>query len=146
MFQGRQCRLTRERLAALLGVPHTAEPHSLHHLTYGDVEPPRRPHQPYPPPDEKASRLFVQPFLPGTPRVPDRLTPLAKTVHLALRRSLLYRLGYNEGITALQQWLLIHILTGREFDIVDLFICELEEVIYDGMIAQRQQPFAHWIS
>ena len=114
-----------------------AEPHSLHHLTYGDVEPPHRPHVPYPPPDEEASILFVQPFLPGTPRLPDRLTPLAKTVHLVLRRSLLYRLGYNEGITALQQRLLIHILTGREFDIVDLFICELEEVIYDGMTAHR---------
>ena len=143
MLQGRHCRLTRERLAALLGVTHSAEPHSLHHLTYSDVEPPRRPHQPYPPADEEASRLFVQPFLPGTPRVPDRLTPLAKTVHLALRRSLLYRMGYNEGITALQQWLLIHILTGIQFNIVDLFICELEEVIYDGMTAHRQQPFAH---
>ena len=143
MFQGRHCRLTRERLAALLGVTHSAEPHSLHHLTYSDVEPPRRPHQPYPPPDEEASRLFVQPFLPETPRVPDRLTPLAKTIHLALWRSLLYRLGYNEGITALQQWLLIHILIGREFDIVDMFIYELEEVIYDGMTAYRQQPFAH---
>ena len=113
MFQGRHCTLTCQMLATLLEVPHTDEPHSLHHLTYGDVEPPRRPHQPYPPADEEASRLFVQPFLPGTPRVPDRLTPLAKTVHLALRRSLLYRMGYNEGITALQQWLLIHILTGR---------------------------------
>ena len=133
-------------MADLLGVPHTAEPHSLHHLTYGDVEPPRRPHQPYPPPDEEASRLFVHSFLSGTPRVPDRLTLLAKIIHLALRRSLLYRLGYNEGITALQQWLLIHILTGREFDIVDLFICELEEVIYDRMTAHRQQPFAHWIN
>ena len=102
MFQGRHCTLTRQMLAELLGVPHTDEPHSLHHLTYGDVDPPCRPHQSYPPPDEEASRLFVQPFLPGISRVPDRLTPLAKTVHLTLRRSLLYRLGYNEGTTALQ--------------------------------------------
>jgi len=115
-------------------------------MTYGDFEPPRHPHQPYPPPAEEASILFVQPFLPGTLRLPDRLTLLAKTIHLDLRQSLLYRIGYNKGITALQQWLLIHILTGREFDIVDLFICELEEVIYDGMTAHRQQPFAHWIS
>ena len=125
-------------LADLLGVPHTAEPHSLHHLTYGDIDPPHRPHQPYPPPDEEASILFIQPFLPGTPRLPDRLTPLAETIHLALRRSLLYRLGYNEGLIALQQWLLIHILTGRHFDIVDLFIYESKEVIFDGMTAHRQ--------
>ena len=31
MFQGRHCTLTRQMLAELLGVPHTAEPHSLHH-------------------------------------------------------------------------------------------------------------------
>ena len=68
------------------------------------------------------------------------------TLHLALRRSLLYRQGYIEGLTALQQWLLIHILIGREFDIVDLFTCELEELTMDGMIAHHQQPFAHWIS
>ena len=101
MFQGRHCTLTRERLADLLGVPHIAEPHSLHHLTYGDVEPPRRPHQPYPPPDEEANILFIQPFLPRTPRNPDRLAPLVKTIHLALRWSLLYWQGYNEGLTAL---------------------------------------------
>ena len=69
---------------------------------------------------------------------------MAHTVHLALRRSLLYRQGYNEGITALQQWMLLHIMTGQDFDIVDLFICEIEDVILEGM--HRKQPFAHWIS
>ena len=58
MFQGRHCTLTRQMLATLLGVPHTDEPHSLHHLTYGDVDPPHRPHQSYSPPDEEARRLF----------------------------------------------------------------------------------------
>ena len=33
MFQGRHCTLTRQMLADFLGVPHIAEPHSLHHLT-----------------------------------------------------------------------------------------------------------------
>jgi hypothetical protein len=62
-----------------------------------------------------------------------------------LRRSLLFRIGYNEGITALQQWLLLYIMTGRDFDLVDFFICELEDVIMDGMTVHREQPFAHWI-
>ena len=57
---------------------------------------------PYPPPDEEASILFIQPFLPGTLRIPDRLTLVAKTLHLALQWSLLYRKGYKEGLTALQ--------------------------------------------
>ena len=70
---------------------------------------------------------------------------MAHTIHLALRKSLLFRIGYNEGITALQQWLQLHILTGRDFDIVDFFICELEDVIMDGMTVNRRQPFAYWI-
>jgi hypothetical protein len=51
---------------------------------------------------------------------------------------LLYKQGYNEGITALQQWLLLHIMTGQDFDIVDLFICEIEDVIMDGMTIDHQ--------
>ena len=79
--------------------------------------------------DQEVSVLFQQPFLPGTPRTPDKLIPVAHTVHLALRRSLLYRQGYNEGITALQQWMLLHIMTSQDFNIVDLFIWEIEDVI-----------------
>jgi len=48
---------------------------------------------------------------------------MAHTVHLALRKSLLFRIGYNEWITALQQWLLLYIMTDRDFDLVDFFIC-----------------------
>jgi len=58
---------------------------------------------------------------------------MVHSIHLALRKSLLFRIGYNEGITALQQWLLLYIMTGRDFDLVDFFICELEDVILDGM-------------
>jgi len=114
-------------------------------MAYGNTVPPRRPHETLFPSDEEVSILFQQPFIPGTPRTPDRLTPVAHSVHLALRKSLLYRIGYNEGITALQQWLLLYIMTGRDFDLVDFFICELEDVIMDGMTVHRRHPFAHWI-
>ncbi|RLN11268.1 hypothetical protein C2845_PM09G07480 [Panicum miliaceum] len=40
----------------------------------------------------------------------------------------------------------MYILGGLDFDIVNLFICELEDAIMDGMTIHRQQPFAHWIS
>ena len=70
---------------------------------------------------------------------------MAHTIHLALRKSLLFRIGYNEGITALQQWLLLYIMIGQDFDLVDFFICELEDVILDGMTVHRRHPFAHWI-
>ena len=131
-------------MARYLGVRISEEPRLLHHLAYGDTEPPRCPHDTHFPSDQQVSVLFQQPFLPGTPRTLDSLTPVAHTVHLALRRSLLYWQGYNEGITALQQWMLLHIMTGQDFDIVDLFLCEIENVILEDM--HRKQPFAHWIS
>ena len=120
-------------MARYLGVRISKEPRYLHQLAYGYTKPPRRPHGTHFPSDQQVSVLFQQPFLPGTPRTPERLTPVAHTVHLALRRSPLYRQGYNEGITALQQWMLLHIMRGQDFDIVDLFICEIEDVILEGM-------------
>jgi len=65
---------------------------------------------------------------------------------MALRRSLLPRRGNAETITALQQWLLLHIMNHEQFDIVDLIFCEWEDAIFDAMSAQRQQPYAHLIS
>ena len=132
MFQERHYRLTRARLATLLGVRIAEKPHYLHYQAYGNTVPPRRPHETHFPSDEEVSVLFQRPFLPGTARISDNLTPVAHTIHLTLRKSLLFRIGYNEGITALQQWLLLHIMTGRDFDLVDFFICELEDVIMEG--------------
>ena len=133
MFNTKQYRLNKQSLARYLGVTLSEEPYSLHFHTYGDA-------------DEDVSVLFQPPFLPGTPRVPSRLTPVAYVIHFALKRSLLFRIGYSEGITALQQWLLIYILGGLPFDIVDFFICELEDVIMEGLTSSRRHPYAHWIS
>ena len=91
--------MIRARLATLLGVQIAEEPHFMHYQAYGNTVPPRRPHES----NEEVSILFQQPFLPGTPRTPDMLTHMAHSIHLALRKSLLFRIGYNEGITALQQ-------------------------------------------
>ncbi|RLN30033.1 hypothetical protein C2845_PM05G06620 [Panicum miliaceum] len=112
MFEGGQFRIGRVSLGRHLGLRLSPDPVSLHRLAYGDAEAPRHAHDSVFPPDEEVSVLFVQPLLSGTPRTLDRLTLVASTIHLALRRSLLFRQGYNEGLTALQQWLLIYILTG----------------------------------
>jgi hypothetical protein len=56
---------------------------SIHYLAYPDVEPPRRAHSLVLPTDEEISFLFQQPFLPGTPRTPDRLIREAYVVHYA---------------------------------------------------------------
>ena len=112
MFNKKMWRLNRQSLARYLGVTLLDEPYSLHFHTYGDTDPPRRLKETMFPSDEDVSILFQVPFLPGTPRVPSRLTPMAYVIHFALKRSLLFRIGYSERITALQQWLLIYILSG----------------------------------
>ena len=82
----------------------------------------------------------------GHPSPRNRNSGVAYVIHFALKRNLLFRIGYSEGITALQQWLLIYILGGLPFDIVDFFISELEDVIMEGLTSSRRQPYAHWIS
>ena len=57
------------------------------------------------------------------------LTPQAKVIHFALRRSLLSRIDYGEAIISLQQWLILSILTHQRFDIVDLILCEIKDDI-----------------
>jgi hypothetical protein len=91
MFLGQQQRLTREGIAELLQVDLHDD--SIHHLVYPNVEPPRRAHSPIIASDEEINFLFLQPFLPGTPRTPDRLIREAYVVHYALRRSVIYRMG-----------------------------------------------------
>jgi len=84
MFNKKQWRLNRQSLARYLGVTLSDEPYSLHFHTYGDADPPSRSKETMFPSDEDVSILFQQPFLPGTPRVPGRLTPVAYVIHFAL--------------------------------------------------------------
>jgi hypothetical protein len=100
MFMGQQQRLTREMVAELLQVDLHDD--SIHYLANPDVEPPRRSHSPVLPSDEEINFLFLQPFLPGTPRTPDRLIREAYIVHYALRRFVLYRMGNVESLTKVQ--------------------------------------------
>jgi hypothetical protein len=144
MFMGHQHRLTTEGIADLLLVDLHDD--SIHYLAYPDVEPPRRAHSPVLPSDEEISFLFPQPFLPGTPRTPDRLIREAYVVHYALWRSVLCRMGNAESLTGVHQWLLMYVMAKRPFDIVDIMISEIEDAIMDGIGMTRHQPFAHWIS
>jgi hypothetical protein len=40
----------------------------------------------------------------------------------------------------------LHILTHQSFDIVDLLLAEIEDVITDGIGVAKQLPYDHWIS
>jgi hypothetical protein len=137
--------MTRAQLAEILGVDLVDV--SLHAAVYGDADPPRMALVGgIAPTHEEISILFRQPFPVSYQRAPDLLTDEAYAIHMVLRKTLLPRSGYPEGFTGLQQWLVLHILTHQLFDIVDLLLAEIEDVITDGMRVARQLPYDHWIS
>jgi hypothetical protein len=140
MFQGCQYTLFRHHIADKLGLrdfeigkyDHKTSQHS---IVYGDREPSR--HSLLGgsfSSDEEMVRLFVESFTGRRAyRTPNMLTPEANVVHQALRKTLLPRIGNAESITRFQQWLLLHVMTGRPFDIVDFILAEIEDVIFDGL-------------
>ena len=63
-----------------------------------------------------------------------------------IRRTLHPRLGYREGLTRLQLWLLNALMQQTVFDIWDLLLSEMEDTIAEGFKGRRQLPYAHWIT
>jgi hypothetical protein len=47
-------------------------------------------------------------------------------------------MGNAESITGVQQWTLMYVMAKSSFDIVDILISEVEDVIMDGMGMTRQ--------
>ena len=133
MFRGKKHKLSREEIAEALGVPGAEPPRCA--LVGGVL-----------PPFSRVNIYFCTPFKPESSRAPDRLTMEAKTMHKALRHSLLPRMGAAESLTSIQQWLLLHIISHTPFDIVDFLIREIEDCIADGLWTRRQQSYAHIIS
>jgi hypothetical protein len=73
------------------------------------------------------------------------LTSLAQVLDVIVRRTLLPRLGYREGLTRMQLWVIHHLLSQTPFDIWDLMISEMEDTLAEGFKGHRQLPYAHWI-
>lgn len=59
-----------------------------------------------------------------------------------MRHTLLSRTGYKEALTHLQLWLLVALVTHLVFDVVDFLIFEIEDVVFDGLRARHQLPYA----
>jgi len=146
MFQGEHHRIYRTDLAEALGVQAYEE--RVHERAHPKAVPPRRPLMSgVNPTDEQIRVCFREPesTIPGFQRHPLLLTPAACVVHRALRRTLLPRSGYAEALTAPQQWLLSFIFHQTPFDIVDLLLCEMEDIIFDGVRVRRQLAYGHFI-
>ena len=62
-----------------------------------------------------------------------------------MRRTLLSRGGYHEGLTRIQLWLVHHLISQTPFDIWDLILLEVEDTLKDGFKGHRQLLYAHWI-
>lgn len=69
---------------------------------------------------------------------------MVKFIYELMRRTLLPRIGYRDDITHIQLWLLGALVSHSMFDIVDFLICEIEDIVLDGLRARHQLPYAHY--
>ena len=51
------------------------------------------------PPTDLVRHCFIEPFGEGSSRTPSDLTPTARVLDAIMRRTLLLRMGYREGLT-----------------------------------------------
>ena len=98
------------------------------------------------PPTYLVRHCFTEPFGEGSRRNPSDLTPTARVLEAIMRRTLLPRMGYREGLTRIQLWLLNSLMQQTVFDIWDLLLSEMEDTIAEGFRGRRQLPYAHWIT
>jgi len=95
------------------------------------------------PPIDLVRHCFKEPFGEGSSRTPSDLTPTARVLDAIMRRTLIPRMGYREGLTRLQLWLLNSLMQQTVFDIWDLLLLEMEDTIDEGFRGHRQLPYAH---
>ena len=118
-------------------------PIRLHEVCYGQTEPPRHPHGGLVPPTDLVRPCFIEPFGEGSSRTPRDLTPIAQLLDAIMRRTLLPRMGYREGLTRIQLWLVNSLVQQTVFDIWDVILSEMEDTLAKGFRGHRQLSYAH---
>ena len=88
----------------------------------------------------------MEPFANGSLRTPDRLCPAAYVLHMYLRKIVRPRGGNRESLTSLQQWLLLSIWRGEQFDFLHFFLFKIEDVIADAISTGWHHVYPHIIS
>ena len=134
-FRGRGYRLYSSRVREILRIP--VSPIRLHEVCYGQTKPPRRPHGGLVPPIDLVRPCFTEPFGKGSSRTPRDLTPTARLLDTIMRRTLLLRMGYCEGLTRIQLWLVNSLVQHTLFDIWDVILSEMEDTLVDGFRGHR---------
>jgi len=77
---------------------------------------------------------FTEPFGEGLSRTPRDLTPIARLLDAIMRRTLLSRMGYHEGLTHIQLWLVNSLVQQTVFDIWDVILLEMEDTLAERFI------------
>jgi hypothetical protein len=85
------------------------------------------------------------PFREKLSHHPCDLTPVAHLLNEVMRRTLLPRKGYREGLTRIQLWLLSHLVSQTKFDIRDVLLSEMEDTLAEGFKGHHLLSYAHWI-
>ena len=96
------------------------------------------------PPTDLVRPCFTEPFGERSSRTPRDLTPTARLLDAIMRRTLLPSMGYREGLTRIQLWLLNSLMQQTVFDIWNLLLSEMDDTIAEGFRGHRQLPYAHW--
>jgi hypothetical protein len=109
----------------------------IHQLCFGQTSPPTCPHGGIVPPTDMIRPYFCEPFGEGSIRTPASLTPLARVLDAIVRRTLLPRLGYREGLTRMHLWVVHHLISQIPFDIWDLMLYEVEDTLAEGFKGHR---------
>ena len=98
------------------------------------------------PPTDLVRHCFTEPFGEGSSRTPRDLTPTARLLDAIMSRTLLPRMGYHDGLTRIQLWLLNSLMQQTIFDIWDVILSEMEDTLAKVFRGHRQLPYAHWIT
>jgi len=84
------------------------------------------------PPTNLVRVCFTEPFGEGSSRTPRDLTPIARLLDAIMRRTLLPRMGYHEGLTRIKLWLVNSLVQQIIFDIWDVILLEMEDTLAEG--------------
>jgi hypothetical protein len=139
-FLGERHDISGAQAREILRIPHSSN--KIHSICFPDAEPPRHAHTGVLPPVEDMRPCFQRDFGEGLRRLPTDLTTTACALDSIVKRTILPR----EGFTRLQQWIVSHLVRQIEFDIWDIMLCDIEDVIYGSFKTTRHMHYAHWFT
>jgi hypothetical protein len=82
----------------------------------------------------------------GSSRLPSEMTTTARILDSIVRKTVVPREGFRDGLTRLHQWVLSHLIRKIPFGLRDLMLCEIKDVIFEGFVSKRHLHYDHWLT